>query len=86
MGRLFAHVEAFDVQAVRREAQAEGISEGKIAGIAEGKSIGITEGKTAGFIDAVHQLGGTMETAVQQLMILYGLNEEEAQEKVRLYW
>lgn len=78
MGRLFAHVEAFDVQAVRREARAEGIS--------EGKSIGITEGKTAGFIDAVHQLGGTMETAVQQLMILYGLNEEEAQEKVRLYW
>ena len=70
MGRLFSNVEAFDVQAVRREARAEGIS----------------EGKTAGFIDAVRQLGGTMETAVQQLMTLYGLNEEDAREKVKSYW
>lgn len=44
------------------------------------------EGKTAGVIETVRQLGGTMETAVQQLMILCSLGEEDAKEKVRLYW
>lgn len=37
-------------------------------------------------LTTVKQLGGTMETAVQQLVTLYGLNETEAQEKVKLYW
>lgn len=70
MGQLFAHVEAFDVQATRKEAKAEGIE----------------EGRTSGVIDTVRQLGGTMEMAAQQLMTLCGLDESEAQEKVRLYW
>ena len=82
MGQLFSNIEAYDVQATRKEARAEGL----IAGIAEGRTIGIAEGRTAGVIDTVRQLGGTMETAVQQLMTLCGLNEEDAKEKVRLYW
>ena len=44
------------------------------------------EGREEGVIDTVRQLGGTKETAVQQLMILCGLDKDDAQEKVRLYW
>ena len=44
------------------------------------------EARAEGVIDSVRLIGGTMETAVQQLMTLYGLNEEDAKEKVKLYW
>ena len=70
MGKLFANFEPYDVQATRREAKEEGIKEGRVEGL----------------VTAVKQLGGTMETAVQQLVNLYGLNEAEAQEKAKQYW
>ena len=70
MGKLFANFEGYDVQATRKVAREEGIKEGRAEGL----------------IAAVKQLGGTVETAIQQLISLYGLNEEEAQEKVQLYW
>ena len=70
MGKLFADFEPYDVQATRKAAWEEGIK----------------EGRTEGLVTVVKQLGGTMETAIQQLISLYGLNEEEAQEKVKLYW
>ena len=52
----------------------------------ENREEGREEGRTTGVIDTVRQLGGTMETAIQQLMILCGLSEEDAKEKVKLYW
>ena len=78
MGKLFANFEPYDVQATRREAREEGIK--------EGIEQGIEQGRAEGLIMAVKQLGGTMETAIQQLINLYGLNETEAQEKVKQYW
>ena len=74
MGKLFANFEPYDVQATRREAREEGIKEG------------LEQGRVEGLVTAVKQLGGTIETAVQQLINLYGLNEAEAQEKARQYW
>lgn len=44
------------------------------------------EGHTEGLVTAVKQLGGTMETAIQQLVDLYDLSESDAREKVKLYW
>ena len=44
------------------------------------------EGRIEGLVNAAKHLGGTMETAVQQLISLYGLNETDAQEKTKLYW
>ena len=70
MGKLFANFEDYDVQATRKEAREEGVKEGRAEGL----------------VAAVKQLGGTMEIAIQQLISLYGLNEEEAKEKVKLYW
>ena len=74
MGKLFANFEDYDVQATRKEAREEGVKEG------------VKEGRAEGLVAAVKQLGGTMEIAIQQLISLYGLNEEEAKEKVKLYW
>ena len=70
MGKLFANFESYDVQATRAEAREEGRIEGRIEGL----------------VNAIKQLEGTMEMAVQQLVTLYGLNEADAQEKVKLYW
>ena len=56
MGELLANFEAWDVQAIRREAReeyrekgkAEGLAEGKAEGLAEGKAEGLAEGKAKG--------------------------------------
>ena len=37
-------------------------------------------------INVVKELGGTMETAVHQLITKYGLEEIYAQEQVKRYW
>ena len=74
MGKLFANFEPYDVQATRRKAKEEGIKEG------------IEQGRIEGLVTAIKQLGETMETAAQQLVNLYSLNETEAQEKVKQYW
>lgn len=70
MGKLFANYEPYDVQATRREARAEGKDEGRAKGI----------------VYAAKQLGGSMESAVQQLIALCDLEETDALEKVKLYW
>ena len=52
----------------------------------ENRRAGHEEGRMEGVVDSIRLLGGTMETAVQQLMTLYDLGEADAQEKVKLYW
>lgn len=67
---VFSERATYDVQTTRKEAREDGKKEGKIEG----------------FINAVKHMGGTVETAVQQLVLLYGLEEADAAEKVKLYW
>lgn len=54
-------------------------------GFDDGKEKGIEQGIQY-LINLVEEFGGTMEMAVQQLMIKYGLEETNALEKVQQYW
>lgn len=78
MGKLFADFEPYDVQATRKAAREDGF--------VEGRTEGRVEGRVEGLVTAVKQLGESMETAVQQLIALYGLTEADAREKAKLYW
>lgn len=77
MAELFANFKAYDVQATRAEARAEG------------KKVGQEQEREAGIeklIKAAMELGASKERTCQQLMKQYELTESEAAKKVEQYW
>ena len=77
MGELLANFEAWDVQAIRREAREEFREEGLKEGIEEG---------IQKLVQAMKTVVNSQTSAKQQLMEQYDLSEEEAEKKVELYW
>ena len=73
MGKLFANFEPYDVQATRKEAREEGRASEMERGIER-------------LVNAVKQLGGSIDTAAQQLKVQYDLDESTASDKANLYW
>ena len=77
MAELFANFKAYDVQATRAEARAEG------------KKVGQEQEREAGIeklIKAAMELGASKERTCQQLMKQYELTESEAAKKIEQYW
>lgn len=70
MGKLFANFEPYDVQATRKEAKAEGRAEEMERGIER-------------LVQTVKKLGRTVETASEQLVEQYGLNDADAFTKLK---
>ncbi len=73
MGELFSHFEGWDVQEIRRETREE----------EHNKTVEEDIGK---LISAFNEAGVPQIVINQQLMKQYNLTEEEAKEKVELYW
>lgn len=73
MGELLANFKGYDVQATRKEAREEGREEARREGVEK-------------LIQVIQELGGTKETAIQQLIKQYDLSGREAEEKVTLHW
>ncbi len=83
MGELFKHFEGWDVQALRRE-----IAEAKEETERVAKEVTTREREVG-----IHKLLNVLkkchiipEDAMKQLMEEYHLSEEEASEKITLYW
>lgn len=81
MGELLANFEAWDVQAIRREAREEYREEGLAEGLEQGLEQGIEK-----MIKAFKAVALSFEVVKQQLMEQYGVSEEEAEKKIELYW
>ena len=77
MAELFANFKAYDVQATRAEARAEGHVEGQ----AQEREAGIEK-----FIKSAVELGADEEKICQQLVKQYDLTESETTKKVEQYW
>ncbi len=73
VGELFAHFQGYDVQATRREARAEGRKEGKMEALRI-------------FIKSNQRHGISREATKADLVELYSLSSEAAEENLRLYW
>ena len=73
VGELFANFKGYDVQATRREARAEGRKEGKMEALRI-------------FIKSNQRHGISREATKADLVELYSLSSEVAEEKLRLYW
>lgn len=89
MGELLANFEAWDVQAIRREAREEYREKGKAEGLAEGKAEGLEKGLEAGIekmVKAFKAVAQSPKVVKQQLMEQYEISEEEAEKKIELYW
>ena len=81
MAELFANFKAYDVQAARAKACAEGRAEGMAKGRAEGREEGIK--KLVRTLQK-HSLG--IEEVIKDVSEQYDLTEIEATEKVNTYW
>ena len=77
VGELFANFKGYDVQATRREARAEGREEGLKEGYTEALRI---------FVKSNQRHGIPREATNMDLVELYSLSSEAAEEKLRLYW
>lgn len=96
MGELFAHFEAWDVQAIRKEAREEAREEARKEvqrkiqearkEVTQQVTKQVTEENIKRVVKVVQELGGTRKIAEQQLMKLYQLTEEEASETVDACW
>ncbi|MCM1264475.1 MAG: hypothetical protein NC313_17320, partial [Butyrivibrio sp.] len=78
---------------MRLEGYEAGIVEGMTAGRSEGIAVGRLEGIAAEMaigieklIKTVRNLGASKEAACEQLVQQYALKENEANEKINLYW
>ena len=85
MGELFANMDKMDIQAERRKtAEAE-----KRADAAEKRAEEAEREKEKGIREAIKMVkdcGGTKEFIADRLCNAYNLSEEEANEKLKLYW
>lgn len=55
-------------------------------GQAKGRAEGFAEGKAEGIVQTVKDMGGTIETAAQQLVKQCVMDMEKALETAKLYW
>ena len=69
----------------RIEGRIEGRNEGRIEGRNEGRIEGRAEGIQA-MIESCHELGVSAEAVKEQLMKKFSMTEQEAQQKMDLYW
>lgn len=113
MGELLANFEAWDVQAIRREAREEfreeglaegleqglkqglerGLKQGLEQGIEQGIERGLEQGLEQGLEKGIEKMVKAFRAAVnsrsitkQQLIKQYGLDEADAEKKLKLYW
>ena len=77
----------------RIEGRAEGKAEGRIEGRAEGKAEGRIEGRAEGraegiqaMVESCQELGVSAEAVKMQLVKKFSMTEQEAQQKLELYW
>lgn len=66
---------------MRLEGYEEGMAEGMAAGVAEGIAEGIAK-----LVKAARNLGATKPAVCEQLVQQYALKEDEASEKIEMYW
>ena len=59
---------------------------GRADGMEEGRKNGFVEGIESGIINTVRSMNGTIETAIQQLIIQCGMDEDRAAQTAELYW
>ena len=65
------------------------IDKGRIEGRIEGRNEGRIEGRAEGIqamIESCHELGVSVEAVKEQLMKKFSMTEQEAQQKLELYW
>ena len=97
MAELFANFKAYDVQAARAKAcaegRAEGLAKGRAEGRAEGQEIGRAEGREEGREEGIKKLVQSLqkhslciEEVIKDVSEQYDLTEDKAIEKVNTYW
>ena len=67
----------------------EGRAEGRIEGRAEGRIEGRAEGRAEGIqamVESCQELGVSAEAVKMQLVKKFSMTEQEAQQKLELYW
>ena len=80
-----------------QEGKIQGLQEGKIQGLQEGKIQGLQEGKQQGLLEGIQkglqvlittykEFGITYEAAAAGIKEKYGLDDEEVQRDMKLYW
>ena len=69
----------------RIEGRAEGKAEGRIEGRVEGRIEGRAEGIQA-MVESCQELGVSAEAVKMQLVKKFSMTEQEAQQKLELYW
>lgn len=89
MGELFSHFEGWDVQAIRKEAREEARKEVREEARREVREEARREAREEGvkmLIEAFKEAGNSKEVTRQQLVKQYSLEEDLADEKMKLYW
>ena len=97
MGELFAHFKGWDVQAIRKESYEEAlvelrdtvyqqVTEEVTAQVTEEVTAQVTESDIQKLLTILHNLGGSRETAIEQVMEQYQLTQEAAAAKVDSLW